>query len=234
MLFDPTRHEPLRTAPWSEARARAAIERIVRDTEARFSAEKFWPPHPKDSDSSEPSYTLYFGACGVIWALRYLHAAGAIDRTRDYAPHLGTILERNRAWLASFGTEYASYLMGETSILLLKQWFEPDASTLESLEQLIAGNLDHPTRELMWGSPGTLLAALFLHEWTGETRWADLYRETTRKLRSQLLWSDKHQCHYWTQDMYRRTSTYIDAVHGFAGTASALIRGRHLMAPDEG
>ena len=108
MLFDPTRHEPLRTAPWSEARARAAIERIVRDTEARFSAEKCWPPHPKDSDSSEPSYTLYFGACGVIWALRYLHAAGAIDRTRDYAPHLGTILERNRAWLASFGTEYAS------------------------------------------------------------------------------------------------------------------------------
>jgi hypothetical protein len=85
----------------------------------------------------------------------------------------------------------------------------------------------------MWGSPGTLLAALFLHDWTGETRWADLYRETTRKLRSQLLWSDKHQCHYWTQDMYRRTSTYIDAVHGFAGTASALIRGRHLMAPDE-
>jgi len=77
MLFDPTRHEPLRTAPWSEARARAAIERIVRDTEARFSAEKFWPPHPKDSDSSEPSYTLYFGACGVIWALRYLHAASA-------------------------------------------------------------------------------------------------------------------------------------------------------------
>ena len=30
MLFDPFRHEPLRTAPWSEAHARAAIERIVR------------------------------------------------------------------------------------------------------------------------------------------------------------------------------------------------------------
>ena len=235
MLFDPTRHEPLRTAPWSEARARASIERIVRDTEATFSAEKFWPMHPKDADLREtkPAYTLYFGACGVIWALRYLQAVGAIDRTRDYAPHLDTVLERNRAWLGSFGKEYASYLMGETSILLLKQWFEPDASTGARLEQLIAGNLNHPARELMWGSPGTLLAALFLHEWTGETRWADLYRATTRKLWSQLLWSDKHQCHYWTQDMYRRTSTYIDGVHGFAGTAPPLIRGRHLMAPGE-
>ena len=66
----------------------------------------------------------------------------------DYAPHLDTILERNRAWLGSFGKEYASYLMGETSILLLKQWFEPDASTGARLEQLIAGNLDHPAREL--------------------------------------------------------------------------------------
>ena len=33
--------------------------------------------------------------------------------------------------------------------------------------------------------------------------------------------------------MYGRTSTYIDAVHGFAGTALPLIRGRELMAPGE-
>ena len=40
---------------------------------------------------------------------------------------------------------------------------------------------------------------------------------------------DRARCHYWTQDLYGATHTYIDAVHGFVGTASPLIRGRHLL-----
>ena len=85
----------------------------------------------------------------------------------------------------------------------------------------------------MWGSPGTLLAALFLHQHSGEPRWAELFRRTARKLWSQLLWSDEHQCHYWTQDMYGEQSSYLDAAHGFVATASPLIRGRHLFDADE-
>ena len=81
----------------------------------------------------------------------------------------------------------------------------------------------------MWGSPGTMLVALFLYELTRDTRWAALFRQTARKLWSQLLWSDAHQCHYWTQDMYGETSTYLDAVHGFVATAVPLIRGRDLL-----
>ena len=105
---------------------------------------------------------------------------------------------------------------------------------VESLEKsLIESNLDKPTRELMWGSPGTLLASLFLHQHTGEARWAELYQSTAGKLWSQLLWSEEHQCHYWTQDMYGSQSTYLDAVHGFVATASPLIRGRHLLGATE-
>ena len=85
----------------------------------------------------------------------------------------------------------------------------------------------------MWGSPGTMLAALFLHERTGEARWADLFRCTARKLWSQLLWSPEYECRYWTQDMYGEQSTYLDGVHGFVATASPLIRGRHLMEVEE-
>ena len=94
---------------------------------------------------------------------------------------------------------------------------------------LIEGNQDHPARELMWGSPGTLLAALFLHERTGDARWGTLFRDTAAKLWSQLEWSAEHACAYWTQDLYGQRSTYIDAVHGFVATASPLIRGRHLL-----
>lgn len=44
------------------------------------------------------------------------------------------------------------------------------------------------------------------------------------------MWSEEFSCHYWTQDLYGSQSTYIDAVHGFVGTALPLIRGRALLA----
>jgi hypothetical protein len=77
-----------------------------------------------------------------------------------------------------------------------------------------------------------MLAALFLHERTGDVRWADLFRATAHRLRSQLLWSDEFACEYWTQDLYGDRSTYLDAVHGFVATALPLIRGRHLLGTD--
>ena len=137
----------------------------------------------------------------------------------------------NARWLASIGEESfdASYLMGDTGLSLLEQWLKPSAAVADRLARLIESNLDCPTRELMWGSPGTLLAALFLHEHTAEPRWAALFRRTAAKLRAQLVWSPEFACHYWTQDMYGTQSSYLDAVHGFVATASPLIRGRHLL-----
>ncbi len=119
--------------------------------------------------------------------------------------------------------------MGDTPILMLADGDEPRAARADALAALIEGNLDHPARELMWGSPGTLLAALFLHQRSGDPRWAALFRTTAAKLWSQLQWSAEHQCSYWTQDLYGRQSTYLDAVHGFVATASPLIQGRHLL-----
>ncbi|OGA16696.1 MAG: hypothetical protein A3I63_00840, partial [Betaproteobacteria bacterium RIFCSPLOWO2_02_FULL_66_14] len=236
VLFDPTRHEQLRPIAWDEVRARATIERIVRGTEMRFSPANYWPMHPRDVEGGDalPAYPLYHGACGVIWALRYLEAVGAASLIRSYAGSVEPLLQRTREWLGSFGSKaFASYLMGESGILLLAYWQQPRKETALKLEQHILENLDDPTRELMWGSPGTLLAALFLHEHTGNDRWAALYRETARTLWSQLLWSDEYQCHYWTQDMYGEQGSYLDGVHGFVATASPLIRGRHLLDAPE-
>jgi len=212
------------------------IEHIVRDAEARFSPDGYWPMHPLDADNDrkQPVYPLYFGACGVIWALHYLEAVGAIRLTRNYAEFVDPLLLRNRAWLASFGSrDFASYMMGDTAIELLSHWLDPAVEKADRLEALIAANLDNPTRELMWGSPGTLLAALFLHEHTTQTRWAGAFRQTASKLWSQLEWSAEYGCRYWTQDMYGRQSSYLDAVHGFVATASPLIQGRQLLDPGD-
>jgi hypothetical protein len=233
MLHDPARHERLGALAWDEARAQATIAHIVRDTEARFSPENGWPLHPRDADDGDtaPATPLYHGACGVIWALHYLQAIGACTLRRDYAPYVDALRARNARWLASIGEESfdASYLMGDTGLSLLEQWLKPSAAVADRLARLIESNLDCPTRELMWGSPGTLLAALFLHEHTAEPRWAALFRRTAAKLRAQLVWSPEFACHYWTQDMYGTQSSYLDAVHGFVATASPLIRGRHLL-----
>jgi len=234
MLYDPARHEPLRALRWNEGEARAVIERIVVDTEAQFSEDRYWPLHPLDwdgnGDRDRIETSLYDGACGVFWALHYLEAEEAVGLSRSYAPELEQLAVRNRVRLGRLAQrERASFLIGDTPIRLMSFGVEQTNDTENELAKLIAGNAEHPARELMWGSPGTLLAALFLYERTGNEQWSDLFRLTAGKLWSQLEWSPRHQCSYWAQDLHGRRCTYLDAVHGFVATAVPLIRGRRLL-----
>lgn len=234
MLFDPDRHEPLLAPGWDEERARDAIVRIVRDTEERFSPETLWPTHPMDAKNPAPQYALYWGACGVIWALRYLERQGAASLSGNYDQSILPLLGPNRAVMGQANSPaFGAYLMGDTGIQLLQYWASPSGPTASELSRLIQANMNHPARELMWGSPGTLLAALFMYRRTAEPSWARLYQDTARALWSQLEWSEEVGCQYWTQDLYGQRSDYIDAVHGFVAAASPLIQGRDLLEPAE-
>ena len=175
MLFDSARHEPLQEIPWDKDRVRDSIGQIVADAEARFTPQGWWPPHPLDLDPSEdarqPATPLYYGACGVVWALHYLHDVGAVHLQRDYREPalMADLRARNNAWLGDDEAAQAgSFMMGELPIRLLEHAAQPLPATAERLVELISGQMTHPARELMWGSPGTLLAALFLHQRTGE------------------------------------------------------------------
>lgn len=235
-LFDPARHEPLEAPAWDEAAARAAIEWIVRGTEDAFVPQTYWPIHPldRDGEAAQPAYPLYFGACGVVWALHYLDAVGAVSLRRRYDQYLDALVPLTRDWLEASGSrDFASYLMGETAIRLLCCELDYVPETVARLQALIASNVDHPARELMWGSPGTTLAALFMHERTGHDRWAQLYRTGVSRLWSELQVSNECDCHCWTQDMYGQRTRYLGGVHGFAATASVVIRGRNLLEASE-
>jgi hypothetical protein len=236
VLYDPARHEPLLSLAWDEGKARRAITQFVDDTEDHFSAGSYWPLHPRDADSgrTQPHYCLDIGAGGVLWALHYLEAVGASGLRRSYAGCAEPLLLLNREWLASIHSEdFTSYLTGDTGILLLSCGLDPAAHTARRLESLIAANVDSPARELQLGSPGTLLAALFLHQRSGEARWVDLYRATARKLWSELIWSPEYECRYWIQNIYGGQSTYLGAVHGFVGAVLPVIHGRHLLGDAE-
>jgi len=234
VLFEPGRHEPLTQLAWDESRARALIARIAADAAARFLDGLVRPVHPRDgAPARELHGELYHGAGGVLWALHHLHALGATGARIDSAM-VDATLRRHRDWQASFGgTEFASYLMGDIALLLLGYDLEPTEALADRIGALIRGNMRHPARELMWGAPGTMLVALFLARHTHDERWSELFCATARALASELEWSTEHACHFWTQDLYGRRSTFIDAVHGFAGTAAVVVRGRDLLPADE-
>src|SRR6185295_15499781 len=102
-----------------------------------------------DDGVRDGSTTLYFGATGVFWALRHLGQPLEFD--------VGKLAQRNAREYAAFHAypNHASLLMGDVGVLLL-------GGDRERLKQRIANNLDLPPKELLWGMPGTMLAAAFI------------------------------------------------------------------------
>jgi Lanthionine synthetase C-like protein len=229
--FEAERHTSLLEVQWDQSVVRAEIQSIVNDAYSAYSPGKLWPVHTNDSpNAAQPFYMLYIGAAGVVWALDHLARVGASDRQRTFDAVLVDLIEPNRAIMSRHGT--GSLLMGDTGILFT-HWRSSGSNTSKGLlASAIAGNRDNAVLELMWGSPGTMLAALAMHDLTGESRWADLYRESAVALQRACAYQADHACWLWTQDLYGSRVKMIGAVHGFAGNAFALIRGRALLDPD--
>ena len=239
MLFDPRRHEPLADVAWNESAARAWIARYADDAQAALSPERLWKTYPRDTGNDigdTPCPMLYFGAAGVIWALDRLARAGAIAPTIDFAPVVADLVARNTILTKPWGHGIDGLLMGNSGIRLLQYRRAADrgdaqsaAAIADALAAGIAANAGHPSLELLWGAPATMHAALTMHEWTGETRWAELFRADASDLWNTLLPIAEAPCRMWTQDLWGRKQKMTGAGHGFAGNASALIRGRALL-----
>jgi hypothetical protein len=220
VLHTPENHEPLVERDWDEAWVRERIEAIADDVEAAVGVEGLWPEHALDEDPEHPMRLgLYLGAAGVVWAL---HALG-----RDH-PELGRGLHERYLDEPDWPGVVPGLLCGEAGILLVSYLLAPEARTADELARAIAVNSDNETNELLWGSPGTMLAALAMHRATGEARWADLWRSSAEELWSRWLPGDDGT-HLWTQQLYGRTQVLVGAGHGFAGAALALLAGRHLF-----
>jgi hypothetical protein len=242
-LFDPGRHEPLAADAWDAGAAAAAIERIVADTRAAFTADGLWPLHPQDAGGgiSGPQTSLYVGAAGVIWGLDHLAREGAASSGPSFAEHLAAVQSRNRrileskSWRAFLGSGWQtrSWLFGDTGVLFTQWKSAPSEALLTALADAIAENTHDPSLELMWGAPGTMLASLALCRSTGEARWADLYRAGAAALGEALAFDDEVGADIWMQSLYGAQGRYLGAVHGFAGNAFALIQGRDLLAADQ-
>jgi hypothetical protein len=221
VLFDPASHEPLVETPWSESRAREAIAAIVVDTESAFDEQALWPAHPLDEEvTPDETLTLYIGASGVIWALDELECHGLAELRRGWAPTAVSL--HGRYVDASLGEPPPSLLVGESGILLVAHRLAPEPWLEHLLLACIRANVANPSWELMWGSPGTMLAAQVMHERTGLERWAEAWRESADR-----LWQEWHDG-LWRQELYGRVAHILGPAHGFVGNVHALGRGRLL------
>jgi hypothetical protein len=234
-LFDPKRHEALTSTAWNEEAARAAIARIVEDSLSAFTPEGLWPAHVRDDpETPNTRYSmLYMGAGGVIWSLRQLARLGFVqgDRVR-FDETIPTLVGRNRAFLEEQKDRQASFFMGDSGLLLLQWEAQREREVADRLFEVVQGNLHHPALEMLWGSPGTMVAALHMAEATGEARWAEVFERGARILLEQMMYDEALGAWVWHQDLYGRVRCYLGAGHGFAGNVYPILRGSALLPED--
>jgi len=208
MLFSPEAHEALADERWSAEKVRTAIASIIADAESAF--DDGWPTHPQDAENEEDAgtrfRTVYLGGAGVVAAFYRLAQRGFVQLRRDYVPYLECSLEAQ----PDFPDEDAerSLWLGETGIRLVLQRLAPSQANLERLSELIAANERDERFELMWGSPGTMLAA----------------RELGLDVTASIEWLHGRQDSdgLWTQQVAGQSRRYLGPAHGFAGCALAL------------
>ena len=233
-LFEPARHEALHGEPWNEAAARAAIRELAAVAEAAFDPERGWPAHPLDDPGTpdEHFHMLYSGSGGVVWALEHLARAGATPRQHDFGGFVQGLLARNRLQRGEQPHGLHSFLLGDAGLLMLQWSLHPSDEVAEALLAVVRANLRNTTREQLWGSPGTLLAAIFMAEATGRPEWGALLREGV-----QVLWDEMEPCAalggawLWVQDMCGYQEPLLGAGHGFAGNLFPVLRGARWLDP---
>src|ERR1043166_1547440 len=132
-LFTPANHQPLTDTPWSEARARQAIEAIIVDSELARGADGFWPEHPDDHDEAGTSLRtgVYMGAAGILWGLHRFGHDHAQAADRLHASNL-----RDPDWPGLV----PGYWPGEAGILLVAQQQAPTEARADLLLKAIDAN----------------------------------------------------------------------------------------------
>jgi hypothetical protein len=235
VLYGPERHEALTGDAWSEAAARAAIERCVAAALSDFDPAHGWRAHPREDGGrpGEPLAELYGGAGGAIWALEHLAQAGAVPRRWDFSTFAAGLAAQQVAALADSAHGTAAFLIGESGLRLLEWKLTRDAAVAQRLFEVVQGNLHNPVREQLWGSSGSVLAAIAMAEHTGEARWAALVQRAL-----QALWDEMEPVEAaggawaWVQNLYGRVETLIGAGHGFVGNVYPAVRGSAFITPE--
>jgi lantibiotic modifying enzyme len=223
MLYQPDGYEPL-AGEWDEERVRASIRAIVADADAAYGTESLWPANEWDAwRTPTPLKMLYVGAAGVIWALRELRSRGHAEPQLDLAAAAMDALEEWRrepdlmAEIELPSRKESGLLSGESGILLVAWLLTRDGELADDLLERVRENEDSEAEDVMWGTPGTLVAARIMRDETGEERWDEACRAGV-----EALWARRDSDGYWTQRLYGEEERGLGTAHGLVGNVQAL------------
>ena len=145
--------------------------------------------------------SFYYGAAGVIWALEYLRRINATCVADDFRPVLPRLLERTVANFESNSppdyAKHGSLLFGDMGAALLAMRLAPTSSLADLVYRRAEANNELPVRELMWGMPGSMVAAIHMAEMTQEARWRGLFEVQVARLLAEL--EETPQGPLWTR-----------------------------------
>jgi len=224
VLFRPGAFEPLTDERWNADRVRQAICEIVADTDSALRGQKlFWLADDWDRwQATSPMKNLFVGTAGVLWALDELRRPGHAETGLDLAELSLANVELFRARPDFMKIKLpepreSSLLCGETGILLVAWRLAPSAELADILLERVRANVSNEAEEVMWGTPGTLIAARAMLEWTGDERWREAWQES-----ADALWSRRGKDGFWVQRLHGHEVPYLGPVHGLVGNVQAL------------
>ena len=177
MLYDPAGFEPLTDEPWDVERVRASIRRLVARIDDVYDSETLWPANDWDGwHAATPMKNLYVGAAGVLWALDRLREHGVAETRLDLAAAAEATLAAWRHEPDLMGgvelpeRKESALLTGAAGILLVGWRLTHEPALADELHALVAANVDSEAEDVMWGTPGTLVAARHMLESLGSKR----------------------------------------------------------------
>src|SRR6185369_1257015 len=108
----------------------------------------------------------------------------------DFRPVLPKLLERTITnFKSNSPAEYAkhgSLLFGDMGAALLAMRLAPTPNMADLVHARAQANSGLPIRELMWGMPGSMLAAIHMAAMTQDTRWRELFEVQAARLLGDL------------------------------------------------
>jgi len=227
-LYRPEPFTPLTDTPWQAGWVIDAIGAIVDDLDGNCRGPRLlWAadPNSRRLGMTSPTKSVYAGAAGTLYALDELRKRGLPESSLDLERLATLTLEAYRARPDASRTKGApeprdaSLLVGETGILLVAFRLAPSTEVADALFARVEENVHNQAEELMWGTPGTLLASALMFEWTGDERWRVAWQGSAAAL---LARRDTEGL--WTQRLYGDAVRMLSPIHGAVGNVQVLCR----------
>src|SRR5207248_8215027 len=120
-----------------------------------------------------------------------------------------------------------SYHFGELGIALVAFRQARDTGLADGVHELILASFDTDANEVMYGTPGSMLAAEAMLAWTGEPRWDEAWRAAAERVESA-----RDADGLWTSNIGGHAARYLGPAHGHAGDGRPFANRGPVSPPD--